>query len=650
VACVLAIACSIGFRAASALDTIWDFNGDLAATSGTATMSFRGDMGTNNVDFFASEHDLGLPMPFGDHSGVMRFQPTTTSQGLTVNLNNGGATVRDYTMIWDIFRPGPSWNSWMSLYQTDVSNSSDGEFFINPSNDGIGISGVYHGTVSNGVGNISWNRIAVTRSADGTMKKYIDGALVGTQTNVASSRWDIVGGQFHLFADEDNETSMGFLSSYRFVDSVMSDSQIANLGAVHAGGAGTAGQQLASNPAVVTPGSFTVVFLGDTQNYSTFHPAIFNQVTQWLVDNKAARNIQFVVQDGDIVNNDVSTEWNNARAAMEKLDGVLPYAVVRGNHDIGSQFDFSSRFGPGSPYSQQATLVDHYEVPGQPNFDMRNTVHKFQANGQKIMVITIDISAGNDVVDWANDVIANNPDHRVILDTHAYLYDGGARFNNAPDPGNPGKTYDQSRDALLRVGAGGEAVYNGAAYGGQDGETLWNSLVRNHPNVSLFLSGHQFEDFDEFKYHLENGIHGNQVHELLVDPQNMANGGNGWIRLLEFDPDGTTVHVKTYSPYLGQWDTSPDNFYDIRLSPILPGDFNNDEVVDAADYVVWRKGLGSDYAMADYQFWNKSFGQSVGGGGAAAESPQDGTVPEPCGLLLLIVAGAAFLYSRDVTL
>ena len=344
---------------------------------------------------------------------------------------------------------------------------------------------------------------------------------------------------------------MGFLSSFRFVDSVMSDAAISNLGSVHAGGAGVPGQQLTTNPAIVTPGSFTVAFLGDTQNYSQFHPAIFNQVTQWLVDNKAARNIQFVVQDGDIVNNESTTEWNNARAAMQRLDGVVPYAVVRGNHDIGSQYDLTSRFGPGSPYSQQPTLVDHYEVPGQPNWDMRNTVHKFEANGQKIMVVTIDISAGNDVVSWANDVIADNPDYRVILDTHAYLYDGGERFNNAPDPENPGSTFDQSRDALLRVGAGPEAVYNGAAYGGQDGETLWNNLVRNHSNVSLFLSGHQFEDFDEFKYHLENGIHGNQVHELLVDPQNMANGGNGWIRLLEFDPDGTTVHVKTYSPFLG---------------------------------------------------------------------------------------------------
>ena len=365
-ACVLTFAFCVRAVPAKALDTIWDFDGDLTAASGTATMSFRGDMGTNNVDFFTSEHDLGLPMPFGDHSGVMRFQPTTPSQGLAINLNNGGATVRDYTMIWDLFRPGPSWNSWQPLYQTDVNNSSDAEFFINPG-DGIGISGIYDGTVSNARGNISWNRIAVTRAADGTMKKYIDGTLVGTQTNATGSRWDIAGGQFSILTDEDDESSLGFLSSFRFVDSVMSDSAIANLGAVHAGGTGVAGQQLATDPAVVTPGAFTVAFLGDTQNYSTSDPTIFNQVTQWLVDNKASRNIQFVVQDGDIVNNGNSTtEWNNARAAMETLDGVVPVRGGPRQSRYRLAVRFVDRFGPGSPYSQQPTLVDHYEVPGQP--------------------------------------------------------------------------------------------------------------------------------------------------------------------------------------------------------------------------------------------------------------------------------------------
>ena len=71
---------------------------------------------------------------------------------------------------------------------------------------------------------------------------------------------------------------------------------------------------------------------------------------------------------------------------------------------------------------------------------------------------------------------------------------------------------------------------------------------------------------------------------------------------------------KTYSPYLNQWDTSPDTFYDIQLSPIMPGDFNNDQVVDAADYVVWRDGLGSTYSKADYDGWKAHFGETAGMG------------------------------------
>lgn len=566
-----------------ALDSVWNFDGNLHPTFGTASMNFRGDMGTR-VSFVADEHDLGLPMPFGDHSGVLSFPATTPSQGLAVNLNNGGATVSNYTLIWDVFRPAPSWESWMPLLQTNLANTDDGDFFINPG-DGIGISGDYDGTVTNLRGNIAWNRIALTRSADGTARKYIDGRLVGTQT-LSGSRWNLTGGGFHILADENNESSAGYLSSFRVLDRAMTSQEIAALGQVHAGGANVAGLQIAGNPAAVTPGSFTVAIVGDTQNYSSSRPDIFESVTQWIADNADDRNIQFVIQDGDIVNSgNVTSQWNVARAAMDNLNGIVPYAVVRGNHDIGSQFDASTRFGRGSPYSQQPTLAGHYEYPTQPNWDMRNTYHLFQANDQQFLVLTIDIMADAGVVQWANSVIEQHPNARVILDTHAYLYDGGERFNHAFDPSDPqGRTFDQLRDVLLRQGQP-DAIYNGAVYGGQDGETLWEDLVSQHENIIFMISGHQFEDFDQFKYHLDHGDHGNKVHELLVDPQNMANGGNGWIRLLEFDPDGTTVHVKTYSPFLNAWDSSPDNRYDIQMSFFRgpDGDFDNDSDFDCED-------------------------------------------------------------------
>src|SRR6478752_202912 len=51
------------------------------------------------------------------------------------------------------------------------------------------------------------------------------------------------------------------------------------------------------------------------------------------------------------------------------------------------------------------------------------------------------------------------------------------------------------------------------------------------------------------------------------------------------------------------------------LTPIpLPGDFNNNGVVDAADYVMWHKGLGTTYTQTDYDVWRAHFGQTAGSG------------------------------------
>ena len=44
----------------------------------------------------------------------------------------------------------------------------------------------------------------------------------------------------------------------------------------------------------------------------------------------------------------------------------------------------------------------------------------------------------------------------------------------------------------------------------------------------------------------------------------------------------------------------------------LPADFNTDGSVDAADYVVWRKGLGTTYTQNDYDNWRTHFGQTAG--------------------------------------
>ncbi len=88
----------------------------------------------------------------------------------------------------------------------------------------------------------------------------------------------------------------------------------------------------------------------------------------------------------------------------------------------------------------------------------------------------------------------------------------------------------------------------------------------------------------------------------------------------------------------------------------LPGDYNGNGVVDAADYTVWRNNLGSVTSLPndntagvgqdDYDRWKAHFGETIGspGSGSAGASPSRSVVPEPkMPSLMLSALLAAFL-------
>jgi hypothetical protein len=66
-------------------------------------------------------------------------------------------------------------------------------------------------------------------------------------------------------------------------------------------------------------------------------------------------------------------------------------------------------------------------------------------------------------------------------------------------------------------------------------------------------------------YLASRGEHGNTVHQVLVDYQNSPNGGNGWLRLLQFLPDGRTVQVRDYTPLLNETSTDPACVFEFKL-------------------------------------------------------------------------------------
>jgi hypothetical protein len=69
----------------------------------------------------------------------------------------------------------------------------------------------------------------------------------------------------------------------------------------------------------------------------------------------------------------------------------------------------------------------------------------------------------------------------------------------------------------------------------------------------------------------------------------------------------------------------------------LPGDFNHDNVVDAADYVLWRKDP-SAFLPDDYDTWRANFGNSPGSG--SGSDLGGGAVPEPTSIVFALAAAA----------
>ncbi|QDS98841.1 hypothetical protein HG15A2_21260 [Adhaeretor mobilis] len=413
----------------------------------------------------------------------------------------------------------------------------------------------------------------------------------------------------------------------------MTANDIFQLGGTHAAGLATSGQTL-QDPRYVEPGSYTIAVLGDTQNSSQSHPNIFDMQTQWLVDNKCSQNIQFVLHVGDVVNIDNTSQWDVAATSMNTLDGELNYAIAPGNHDCSSnraltQFNQTDRFGPSSAYGGQSTLSGYY--PAEPN-SRTNTYHTFQANGQDFLVLALEFGPRDDVVNWAESIADSLPNHRAILLTHAYMYDGGQWFDDTVDPNDlQGRTFDQIRDSEVNHT---ESIYNPRRYSwasdGNDGKDLWDKLVKERENLSLVITGHQFDELDGYPYLLTQNNEGKDVYQVLVNQQNRTNGGDGWIRLLEFSPDGETVTVKSYSPYLEEWSYASDEFFTIQLAPImepLPGDFDEDGDVDGEDFLLWQRGgAPNQQSSEDFVAWKSNYGTAAS---------QISTIPEASSLFLL---------------
>jgi hypothetical protein len=259
---------------------------------------------------------------------------------------------------------------------------------------------------------------------------------------------------------------------------------------------------------------FTIIVLPDTQHYSELFPAIFTSQTQWIVNNKNARNIVFVTQEGDLVQHyDNVTEWQRANTSMSILDGVVPYGMAPGNHDLPSTL-YNQTF----PYTRYEGKVPWYGGHYGSNND--NNYQLFSGGGTDFVIVHLTFCPSSAVVNWARSIFQQYPDRVGIMTTHGYL----------------GLNAERSVEGCTNT------------------QYLWDGLALQNPNLRFMLSGHEHGEARR-----TDNAHGQPVYQMLADYQHRASGGEGWLRIMRFVPAEDKVYVQTYSPWLNRFETDADS-------------------------------------------------------------------------------------------
>jgi hypothetical protein len=320
---------------------------------------------------------------------------------------------------------------------------------------------------------------------------------------------------------------------------------------------------------------FSMVHFSDTQYLSEgsiehpdnpveqeqFHAA-YEDIINWILDNRESRRIAYVSHTGDIVEDYENQDYYESNIAQwgadhldremqvasdiqEKLeDAQIPNSVLPGNHDNMHGLDndtyFNKYFGPERYEAQALTTgwkASGAEYHAWEEGDNSNNYLLFSAGGLDFVVVNLGYGVDEDEAAWADSVLKQYKDRNAILQTHAYL---------APSTQADGRNGPDSADGRL----------------------LNEQVIEKNPNVFLAIGGH--EHGVSVNVRTDVGQTGNNVVGMLADHQayevpasqvGIENPsaaslrlGSSFLRLLQFDVAGSKLIVDTYSPLLETFD------------------------------------------------------------------------------------------------
>lgn len=284
-------------------------------------------------------------------------------------------------------------------------------------------------------------------------------------------------------------------------------------------------------------GDFSIVVMGDQQIALHSDKKYMSESYNYIAANKEAMNLKMYINLGDIFDvvdfcdfiggyddgtgngrgrgeDPEAKYWWQQReivsAEVAKLEAAgVPVALVMGNHDyedLGFNYRINKTFDQAFPLSRFSGQ-DYFG--GAQYEDIEQAYYYFDApDGTEYMVLVLGIYPSDEMIEWANDIVAAHPEKKVIVATHAYMT--GARDLNPY------------------------------------GHYLWENFISLHENIFMTLCGHSTYDGSIIKK-VDFGVNGNAVHQFMIDSQQQEFGGAGVFAQMIFRADGN-VDVAYYAP------------------------------------------------------------------------------------------------------
>ena len=315
---------------------------------------------------------------------------------------------------------------------------------------------------------------------------------------------------------------------------------------------------------------FSMVWFTDTQYYAQDYPDVWTSMTDWMIEEFKKGSYEYAMHTGDLVNEVLDeSQWAVAKKNLDRMDAAkIPYGVLAGNHDVvidklNKTYDYSifKRYAGVDRFEDKPWFGEAMNDENQNHYDL----FSFGDHDFIFLYLGFGRDGSAETVEWANKVLEQHSDRNAIVGMH-------------------------------------ENINSLAQYVTDEARIVNREIVNPNENVKMVLSGHHHGANYRVKQVKNEDGSERDVLEVLANHQgNTApERGQGYLKMLTFDPTDETLDFVSYSPFLDDKDFE-------KFDPAKESFTANFDLADVEAKVNPRQ-IETDY-MAVNIFTDKLIGQ-----------------------------------------